>query len=321
MNAAEKIVEWRLIPQEVARHMTTSALEGFLWAEGILIPEGISALVLVNGKAEHRIGPSMYRFQGQRVPQITGAVEGVRRFFTDLFYRSSEPSFTAEIKQAAERKVGLYAKDVTSLSVWLFRDTAFRASVHLAPKRGGDGLGVELLVQIKDPHTLIRLAPGDFASPSGKVPAEPTVLSGPEGITTTGIQNLLQSRLGDRMYEVMFASMDRGIREQEKLFREEWGPFISQTGLEIISLIGLASQSQAGVVEKVKELEQRREEFSVLTHLRKAQNQLARGDLLNQDERNAIRHEVQKIGLLRDSEMAAFRAELLKQEGERTHQL
>lgn len=322
MNAAEKIVEWRLIQEEVARHMTTAALEGFLWAEGILIPEGISALVLVNGKVEHRVGPGMYRFQGQRAPQITGAAESVRRFFTDLFFRSSEPNFTAEIKQAAERKIGLYAKDVTSISVWLFRDSAFRASVKLAPKRGGDGLDVDLLLQIKDPHSLIRLSPGDFASPSptGTPSNEPPVLRALEGITTNEIRNLLQSRLGDRMYEVLFSSMDRGIREQERLFREEWSPFISQTGLEIISLIGLASESQSGVREKVKELEQRREEFSVLTHLWKAQNQLARGDLLNQDERNAIRHEVQKIGLLRESEMANFRAEILKQEGERNHQ-
>jgi len=321
MNAAEKIVEWRLIPQEVARHMDTSALEGFLWAEGILIPEGISALVLVNGKAEHRIGPGMYRFQGQRTPQITGAVENIRRFFTDLFYRSQEPKFTGESKENAEKKIGLYAKDVTSISVWLFRDTPFRAAVHLAPKRGGDGLDVELLVQIKDPHSLIRLSPADFTSPLDKSATEPPVPKGQEGITGAGVQNLLQSRFGDRMYEVLFTSMDRGIREQEKLFREEWAPSINHTGLEVVSLIGLASKSQADVKEHVQELEKRREELSVLTHLWKAQNQLARGDLLNQDEKNAIRHEVQKIGLLRDSEMAAFRSELLKQEGERAHQL
>jgi len=289
-DAANKNVEWLLTPGTVAHHFSETSLQGFNGAEGILLGEGTSALILINGKAEHLVGPGAYRFQPPPQFRATESMDSLIGFLSGLFGGRSK-AIGAE--SAAGGAAVFYPKKVSTISAWLLRASPFPVHLELSPNRGGDPIGVDLTVQVQDALLFLQ-----------------TLLADQSVKTTVDLGQALAKRLGDRGYHALVNSIAAGPAEAEKFLQKEWAAMLGETGIRMVNLLGFSSQSQKATADRRKELNDTREQLEVLTDLWKARNSLGRGQMLAEDERNAIRHEVEKIGLLRAAEMEKFKTGL-----------
>ena len=297
-DAANKNVEWLLTPGTVAHHFSETSLQGFNGAEGILVAEGTTALILVNGKAEHLVGPGAYRFQPPPQFRTAQGMDSLMGFLAGIFGGRSK-AIGAE--SATEGTAIFYPKKVSTLSVWLLRASAFPVHLELIPNRGGDPIGVDVTVQVQEPLLFLQ-----------------TLLVDQSVKNTIDVGQALAKRLGDRGYHALVNSIASGPAEAEKVLQKEWSAMLGETGIKIVNLLGFSSESQKATADRRKELNETREQLDVLTDLWKARNSLGRGQMLAEDERNGIRHEVEKIGLLRASEMEQFKTGL-SMEHEKSH--
>ena len=304
MNPENKIANWIVPAGHVARKLSPASVEGFLGVGGVQIEEGTRAVLMINGVAQHEVGPGIYqfeRFEPQKFSSSlgkSGAIATCLGWMSGVFRKSGiETSPDGKIlfsKSALYEKagvgvqpvpeVGFFPKDITTFAVVICRTAPFEIYLGLESLRGGNKNFAKVSVQIISIPSFLRWA---------------VVESSDDYVSEICVADKMKSKFGDRAHQILESAIRGDSPGAESALQQEWGRLGSDTGLQITHLLGLASQAQVNVQDTVSKTRETEELLDVEIRLQKASNRLGMGIGMAEQERQDIEAELEKRGLAR----------------------
>jgi hypothetical protein len=304
MNPENKIANWIVPAGQVARKLSPASVEGFLGAGGVQIEEGTRAVLIVNGVVQHEVGPGIYqfeKFEPQKFSLLQGkpnAIATCLAWMCGIFRKSGMQTgsdgkilFAKSVQYGkagepvpAALDVGFFPKDVTTFAVVICRTAPFEICLGLDSLRGGNQNYAKVSAQITSISSFLRWAmvesPNDY-------------------ISENCVATKMQKKLGDRAHQILDGAIRGDSTNAESALQQEWGRLGSETGLQIVHLLGLASEAQVDARESVAKIRKTEEMLDVEIRLHKASNRLGLGMGLAEQERQDIEAALEKQGLAR----------------------
>jgi len=310
MNPENKIANWIVPSGHVARKLSPASVEGFLGAGGVQIEEGTRAVLIINGVVQHEVEPGIYQFE-RFDPKKTSSAEKPNAIVTCLAWMSgvfrksgmqngsdgrilfSKPMLyeKAGMPVAPAPEVGFFPKDVTTFAVVICRTAPFEICLGLESLRGGNRNFAKISAQITSIPCFLRWA---------------VVESSDDYVSEIDVAQKMAAKFGDRAHQILESAIQGDSSGAESALQQEWSRLGSDTGLQIIHLLGLASQAQVHTQDTVARIRKTEELLDVEIRLQKASNRLGMGIGLAEQERQDIEAELEKRGLARRLDLEKF---------------